>query len=85
MERIANWSEGIVPKLQPREIGAVVFLVFEDLVFLVFEDLAENAQSPVKSIFYPTDLNFAESSWHNSVKSAARSRKRETASATPTT
>jgi large subunit ribosomal protein L28 len=32
------------------------------VVLGVFEDLAENAQSPVKSIFYTTDLNLPESS-----------------------
>jgi hypothetical protein len=49
--------------------------------------IAENSQAPVKSKFALQDLNHSGAAvqWHNNVKSAARSRKRETASATPIT
>jgi hypothetical protein len=49
--------------------------------------IAESSHPPVKSRFALQDLNHlgAAVQWHNNVISAARSRKRETASATPTT
>src|SRR6476661_4231045 len=49
--------------------------------------IAENGEPPVKSRFALQDLidSGAAVQWHNNVISAARSRKRETASATPTT
>src|SRR5579872_483834 len=49
--------------------------------------IAEISFRPVKSRFALQDLNHlgAAVQWHNNVISAARSRKRETASATPTT
>src|ERR1700693_3181601 len=48
-------------------------------------NIGESAQIPVKFGFAPQDLSSLESSWHNNAISAARSRKREPASATPTT
>lgn len=46
--------------------------------------IAENSQTPVKSKFALRDLNHSGAAvqWHNNVIFAARSRKRETASAT---
>jgi hypothetical protein len=50
-------------------------------------NIAGIEESPVKLTFALQDLNHlgAAVSWHNNAISAARSRKRETASATPTT